>query len=319
MANIPVIVIQLIHIDGPLKGQIQEFSNPEISIGRHASCQVQFPKDLKIVSRTHARIIREGNRFKLINLSKNGTYLNGKRIPEAYLKDGDVLIFAQGGPKVSFLTKIEEGRKDIDIITPVRPEPPRMSPEVPPAAPSAVPPRMSPEAPPAVPSAEPPTVPPIQSKPQPAPEISIQKTKVPLIIQYGPTLQSFNELPVIIGKGRGCNFILDHPSVFDQHAQVFFSQNEYWVKDLTGRQSVSINGQPIHIQSPLKPDNQLALSPQGPRFRFLEGGRLAEIEEAVSAFPPDEIPMEKKSSAQTASKTDEPKKPQSIFKKLFSG
>jgi len=77
MSNIPVIVIQLIHIEGPLKGKIQEFSNPEISIGRHPSCQVQFPKDLKIVSRKHARIIREGNRFKLINYSQNGTFLNG--------------------------------------------------------------------------------------------------------------------------------------------------------------------------------------------------------------------------------------------------
>jgi pSer/pThr/pTyr-binding forkhead associated (FHA) protein len=302
MANIPVIIIQLIHIEGPLKGEIQEFSNPEISIGRHPSCQVQFPKDLKIVSRKHARIIREGNRFKLINHSQNGTFLNGKRIPEAYLKDGDVLIFAQGGPKVSFLTKIEAGQTDIDTLTPVTPVPPQMPPEMPPA----------------VPSAEPPPVPPIQPKPQPAPNVSIQKIQVPLIIQYGPTLRSFNELPVTIGKGPGCDFILDHPSVSDQHAQLFFSQNQYWVKDLTGSQSVSINDQPINIKSPLNPDNQLALSPQGPRFRFLEGGRLAEIEETVSGFPVDEPPVEEKSSLQTVPERDEAKKPGSIFKKLFS-
>jgi pSer/pThr/pTyr-binding forkhead associated (FHA) protein len=302
MANIPVIIIQLIHIEGPLKGEIQEFSNPEISIGRHPSCQVQFPKDLKIVSRKHARIIREGNRFKLINHSQNGTFLNGKRIPEAYLKDGDVLIFAQGGPKVSFLTKIEAGQRDIDTLTPATPVPPQMPPEMPPA----------------VPSAEPPPVPPIQPKPQPAPNVSIQKIQVPLIIQYGPTLRSFNELPVTIGKGPGCDFILDHPSVSDQHAQLFFSQNQYWVKDLTGSQSVSINDQPINIKSPLNPDNQLALSPQGPRFRFLEGGRLAEIEETVSGFPVDEPPVEEKSSLQTVPERDEAKKPGSIFKKLFS-
>ncbi len=302
MMNRPVIVMQLIHIEGPLKGEIQEFSNPEISIGRHPSCHIQFPKDVKIVSRKHAQIIREGNRFKLINHSQNGTFLNGKRIPEAYLKDGDVLIFAQGGPKVSFLTKIEAGQTDIDIVTPVTPVPPQMPPEMPPA----------------VPSAEPPPVPPIQPKPQPAPEISIQKIQVPLIIQYGPTLRSFNELPVTIGKGPGCDFILDHPSVFDQHAQLFFSQNRYWVKDLTGRQSVSINDQPINIKSPLNPNNQLALSPQGPRFRFLEGGRLAEIEETVSESPVDEAPVEKKSSLQTKPKMDGAKKPGSIFKKLFS-
>ena len=297
MANIPVIVIQLIHIEGPLKGEIQDFSDPEISIGRHSSCHVQFPKDLRIISREHARIIREGNRFKLMNLSKNGTYLNGKRIPEAYLKDGDVLMFAQGGPKVSFLTQIEAGRSAVNISTPVSPEPP--------------------QAPPIIPSTQRPPAPPVQAKPRPVPEISIQNTKVPLIIQYGPTLRSFNELPVTIGKGPGCDFILDHPSVFDQHAQLFFSQNQYWVKDLTGRQSVSINGQPINIKAPLNPDNQLALSLQGPRFRFLGGGRLAEIEEPIPEVPLDKPLAKEKASEQTDPNETDPKKPGSVFKKLF--
>jgi len=297
MANIPVIVIQLIHIEGPLRGEIQDFSDPEISIGRHSSCHVQFPKDLRTVSREHARIIREGNRFKLMNLSKNGTYLNGKRIPEAYLKDGDVLMFAQGGPKVSFLTQIEAGRSAVNISTPVSPEPP--------------------QAPPIIPSTQRPPAPPVQAKPRPVPEISIQNTKVPLIIQYGPTLRSFNELPVTIGKGPGCDFILDHPSVFDQHAQLFFSQNQYWVKDLTGRQSVSINGQPINIKAPLNPDNQLALSLQGPRFRFLGGGRLAEIEEPIPEVPLDKPLAKEKASEQTDPNETDPKKPGSVFKKLF--
>ena len=297
MATTPVIVIQIIHIEGPLKGEIQDLSDSEISIGRHPSCQVQFPKDLKIVSRKHARIIREGNRFKLINHSQNGTFLNGKRIPEAYLKDGDVLMFAEGGPKVSFLTRIDAGRPAVDISTPVTPEPP--------------------QAPPAIPTAEPPPAPPIQPKPQPAPEISIQKVQAPLIIQYGPTLRSFNELPVTIGKGPGCDFILDHPSLINQHAQLFFSQNQYWVKDLTGRQAVSINGQPINIKAPLNPDNRLALSPQGPKFRFLEGGRLAEIEEPVSGFPVGELPERKNALEQIDSNKAEPKKPGSVFKKLF--
>jgi pSer/pThr/pTyr-binding forkhead associated (FHA) protein len=297
MGNIPVIVIQLIHIEGPLKGEIQEFSDPEISIGRHPSCHVQFLKDMRIVSRQHARIIREGNRFKLINQSKNGTYLNGKIVPEAYLKNGDVLMFAQGGPKISFLTKIEEVRQAVDRLTPAAPKPPDTPPKTPPA-----------ERPPA---------PPVQSKPQPAPDVSIQKIQVPLIIQYGPTLRSFNELPVTIGKGPGCDFILNHPSIFDQHAQLFFSHDQYWVKDLTGQQSVSINGQPINIKAPLNPDNQLALSLQGPSFRFLGGGRLAEIEDPIPDIPVDELPARKKASEQTDPNETDPKKPRSVFKKLF--
>ena len=61
MTDKPAIVVQLVHIEGPLKGEIQEFLEPEISIGRHPSCQVQFPKDLTIISRKHGQIIREGN------------------------------------------------------------------------------------------------------------------------------------------------------------------------------------------------------------------------------------------------------------------
>ena len=106
------IAVQLVHIQGPLTGEIQEFSEPVISIGRHPSCHVHFPKDLTIISRKHAAIIREGNRFKLTDQSTNGTFVNGKGVKNAYLKDGDILTFAKGGPKVSFLTKMMERRPE---------------------------------------------------------------------------------------------------------------------------------------------------------------------------------------------------------------
>ena len=93
MATIPQISIQLVHIQGPLKGEIQTFDDAEIRIGRHPDCQVRFPKDLVTLSRHHARIVREGNRFKLIDMSTNGSYVNGQRVSEAYLKDGDVITF----------------------------------------------------------------------------------------------------------------------------------------------------------------------------------------------------------------------------------
>lgn len=298
MTTIPNIVVELIHIGGPLKGEIQEFSVPEIIIGRHPSCHVQFPKTLKIVSRKHATIVREGNRFKLINHSKNGTYVNGKRMPEAYLKDGDVLLFTEGGPKLSFLTKIKEGEPAVDISTPMTPELPQTPPKMPPL--------------------EPPPAPSLQPEPTPAPEPLLQKTPVPLVIQYGPTLQSFKELPVTIGKGPACDFVLDHPSVLDRHIQIFFSGNQYWVKDLTGRQSVFINHRPIDIQAPLNADDQLELSSKGPRFRFLAGGRLAEIEEPVVQTADEEQPAEREMADQAGPKKKRFKKQGSILKKFFS-
>ena len=130
MKRPPTIIVQLVHIQGPLKGQIQEFSDPEIVIGRKPSCHLRFPVDLTIVSREHATIIREGNRFRVVDKSANGTFVNGKRIKEAYLKDGDVMSFAEGGPKVSFLTQMREAP-----LAPPQPEqapPPRPDPQLPP-------------------------------------------------------------------------------------------------------------------------------------------------------------------------------------------
>jgi len=256
MTGKPTIFVQLVHIEGPLKGEIQEYLDPEISIGRHPSCQVQFPKDLAIISRTHAQIAREGNRFKLNDQSANGTFVNGRRVTEAYLKSGDVLIFAEGGPKVSFLTRIEEGTRAFEKTTqPIESGETGMEP-VQPAAPASLP-------------------------IEPASEVRtpIQKVQVPLVIQYGPTLRSFKELPVTIGKNPACDFSLEHPEILDRHAQFYFDQGQYWVKDLTGRNMVSINTAPVRIQAQLNPDNLLSLSPKGPSFRFLGGGRLAEIEE----------------------------------------
>jgi pSer/pThr/pTyr-binding forkhead associated (FHA) protein len=281
----PVIIIQLIHMEGPLKGEIQEFSQPEIFIGRSNTCQVCFPKDLAIVSRVHARIVREGNRFMLMDQSSNGTFVNGKLVKEAILKDGDVLLFAEGGPKVSFLTQTIEGTADVAdsvqpaaISAPIAPAPIRAA--SPPPAPMPPPERLD--------VAPKPVSAPVSPLPPPAQhlgDIPIQQVKKPLVVQYGPTLKSYNELPVTIGSGAQCDFRLDHPSVFERHAQIFYYQEQYWIKDLTGKNLVQINGMSVEGQGMLEADQRLSLSAQGPDFRFLGGGRLAEIETVASVEP----------------------------------
>jgi len=294
MKTIPVIVIQLVHIQGPLKGEIQEFSESTISVGRHPTCHMQFPKDLSIVSRKHAQIVREGNRFKLIDQSTNGTFVNGKRVKEAYLKNGDVLVFSEGGPKVSFLTKMMEPQHEIeDFPLPSPPKEPEVSMVEKPSMAHAQPEQVLRE------------------------EISIQKAQVPLIIQYGPTLRSFKELPVTIGRNPNCHFTLNHPAILDRHGEFFFTQDQYWVKDLTGQRLISINGQPVDVQAPLKPDNRLALSPQGPNFRFLGEGRLAELEEPVPEEPMNASHEEEEEYPRGEHRDRNAKGGKSIFKKLL--
>ena len=124
----PSITVQLIHLQGPMKGQIQEFSENTITIGRQNDCSVQFPKDMTTISRLHAEIERDGNRFKLTDKSANGTFVNGKKISVTYLKDGDVIMFTEGGPKVSIITAISEA--PIETAPIITPQPPRPEPAI---------------------------------------------------------------------------------------------------------------------------------------------------------------------------------------------
>lgn len=274
MKRAPVIVVQIVHLHGPMKGQIQEITDDVIGIGRHPTCQVRFPADLAILSRKHAEIVRDGNRFKITDMSHNGTYVNGKRVTEAYLKSGDVLTFAEGGPKVSFLTQISEEV----VAASDRPQEPLT--QTPPVVPPPVEPPKRREVREAreVPATPPPPKPeprPVQQAP-----VSVEPTVMPLVLQYGPTLRSYKQLPVTIGKHPNCQFAISHPALLDMHAQIFSVGEQYWVKDLTGRSLVRINGEPIGLQGMLSSGDNVALTPQGPVFRYLGEGRFAEVEEA---------------------------------------
>ena len=108
----PIFTVQLYHLQGPLKGRLQEFAQPVISIGRLPSMDIRFPNDQVHVSRdTHARIVRAGDSFKLIDQSANGTIVNEKLFchAETVLNTGDVLIFPPGSPKIAFsVLKVEK-------------------------------------------------------------------------------------------------------------------------------------------------------------------------------------------------------------------
>lgn len=63
------------------------------TIGRAESADLQVASSR--VSREHAVIVREQDRFRLRDLkSTNGTFLNGEPIQEAWLSDGDILTIA---------------------------------------------------------------------------------------------------------------------------------------------------------------------------------------------------------------------------------
>ena len=91
-------------------GEAQQIIVDQIELGRDAKCQVRFDESFTTVSRHHAAIVRDGDNWKLVQLSKtNSTYLNGRKIQtEWYLQNGDEIQLSTNGPKLGFI--IPEGK-----------------------------------------------------------------------------------------------------------------------------------------------------------------------------------------------------------------
>ena len=79
---------RLIVVDGPDLGMEWSFKVPKVVVGRDEDCELVM-SDIA-VSRRHAQITLEGERFVLTDLgSGNGTFLNGLRIESQELSPGD--------------------------------------------------------------------------------------------------------------------------------------------------------------------------------------------------------------------------------------
>lgn len=95
-------------------GESQKIIIDQIELGCNPECQVRFDQETwGIVSRRHAAIIREGSRWKLVQLSQtNSTLLNGRKIDtQWYLESGDEIQLAVGGPRLGFI--VPEGKQGL--------------------------------------------------------------------------------------------------------------------------------------------------------------------------------------------------------------
>jgi tetratricopeptide (TPR) repeat protein len=96
-----------LHINVTGDARILTLDTPRFSIGRGPENSLCIPST--VVSRLHAEVIRVGQDFLLRDLgSTNGCYVNGTRISEQMLNDGDLLRFGNNGPEVSFRLLVAE-------------------------------------------------------------------------------------------------------------------------------------------------------------------------------------------------------------------
>lgn len=94
-------------------GEAQEIIVDQIEIGRDSHCQVRFDDSFSTVSRHHAAIVKDGDNWKLVQISKtNTTLLNGRPVQtEWYLQNGDEIQLSVNGPKLGFI--VPTGRRQL--------------------------------------------------------------------------------------------------------------------------------------------------------------------------------------------------------------
>ncbi|HEU5057139.1 MAG TPA: FHA domain-containing protein [Kofleriaceae bacterium] len=117
----------------------------ETLIGRSLTCGIRFND--AAISREHLRILVAHGRAEAVNLSSNGTLLNGDRLQEpSLLKEGDELQVGYRRLRVEILEEIESPRLDLKTRArahaarrstdklPAQPRSPAPAPSPPPAA-----------------------------------------------------------------------------------------------------------------------------------------------------------------------------------------
>ncbi len=89
-------------------GEYNILVEPETIIGRHEACDIIIPRST--VSRSHAKITREDNRYFVQDLgSSNGTFLNFEKIERAELRNRDRLAFGD----VEFTFYLDDQSTDV--------------------------------------------------------------------------------------------------------------------------------------------------------------------------------------------------------------
>ncbi len=106
----------VVHLTGSHRGDTEVFVSEKISIGTDAAANLRFDPEIdRYTSHYHAEIqLKECDYILKDKGSAKGTFVNNRLVKEIALKDGDLIEFGAGGPKVRFRIKTD----DADVCKP---------------------------------------------------------------------------------------------------------------------------------------------------------------------------------------------------------
>ena len=89
-------------------------NGPVVRLGRSPTADVVFPPQDTAISANHAKVVSQGGELILFDTeSKNGVYLNGRRVTRAKLTPGDIVRLGPSGPELRFTLRPENERPSL--------------------------------------------------------------------------------------------------------------------------------------------------------------------------------------------------------------
>ena len=274
---------RLVTKQGPTTGQAYPLEEDEIVLGRSQSSTLQI--DSPGVSRQHARLIRQGDRYLIEDLgSSNGTFVNGERISAPHaLKNGDsiglgrtVLLAYQVELPAAAATMIESDLPEIDgTMIEDAPQPPPTTDQADtalPVAPVPVDPLMT-----------------VVGE-----EVDLQRDLTPpqitvTIAGQSPRTYTLTNPNVTIGRGADNEIVIDSRIVSRQHAYLDRVQDKYilYVLPEAGN-PVLFDGRPLTAPRTLEHGDILRIGSLDPgmmvTMTYLDPSRAAETQAAAIKF-----------------------------------
>ncbi len=114
---------RLLVYSGKLKGKVLALpAEGKVILGRSQHAHITIPDGN--LSRSHCTIVASAQGYRLEDLkSTNGTFLDGKRIEQALLREGNRIVLGETEMEFRVKERFDEGETKMDLVPIGKPEP----------------------------------------------------------------------------------------------------------------------------------------------------------------------------------------------------